>query len=286
MIYGKVDADGTGALTVPVVAALRERMGAASAANRFNVPRALGFRPDLQLLLMEALPGRPQVARLLKSRLAGDSPSPTEPLTLEESIQACGRIAAVLHGTGIKLGRRRTIDVEFGWLGSEFQSIQQVIPELGSRLLACLAEVMDFAATLKPQPLCFSHGDFTYTQLIFDGDELGLVDFDTVCQAEPALDVGQFLAYQRLAIRKDGRPEAPMPPEMIERLCGLFLESYIETSGSRLEDEQLFRSRVAIYELISLLRLAIHSWQKLKGNRLVHSMNLVEERLACLTQAR
>jgi hypothetical protein len=26
--------------------------------------------------------------------------------------------------------------------------------------------------------------------------------FDTVCQAEPALDLGQFLAYLRLAVRK------------------------------------------------------------------------------------
>jgi thiamine kinase-like enzyme len=235
---------------------------------------------------MEALPGRPQVARLLKARLAGENPTLPEPLTLEESIKTCGRIAAALHGTGIKLGRRRTFEDEIRWLDHEFRSIQEVIPELGSRLLSCLGEVTSFASNLQSQPLCFSHGDFTYTQLVFDGDEIGLVDFDTVCQSEPALDVGQFLAYQRLAIRKDGRPDAPLPPEMIERLCGLFLDTYIETSGSRIEDEQLLRSRVAVYELISLLRLAIHSWQKLKGNRLYHSMNLVEERLACLTQAR
>ena len=50
--------------------------------------------------------------------------------------------------------------------------------------------------------LCFGHGDYTYTQLIFDGTSSGLVDFDTICRAEPALDLGQFLAYSRLAVLK------------------------------------------------------------------------------------
>jgi hypothetical protein len=31
-----------------------------------------------------------------------------------------------------------------------------------------------------------------------------------------------------------------------------------------------------------LLRLAVHSWQKLKISRLEHAMKLLEERIACL----
>ena len=273
-----------GALTVPVIAALRERMShnGHGPAGHFNVPRSLGFRPDLQLLLMEALPGGPQVARLLKARLAGKEKAQAGTLSLEESIQACGRMAAALHGTGIKLGRRRPFQVETQWLNDEFQAIKQVLPDLGSQLLSHLDRVTAYAATVEALPLCFSHGDFTYTQLIFNGEETGLVDFDTVCQAEPALDLGQYLAYQRLAILKDQNPASPMPPEETERLCELFLNSYIVASEGRLGDERSLRARISVYEMISLMRLALHSWQKLKGSRLKYSMTLLEERMACL----
>jgi thiamine kinase-like enzyme len=283
-LYGKVDADGTGALSVPIIAALRKEMSNGHTAGRFNVPRSLGYRPDIQLLMMEALPGRPLVASLLKERIGAEEAQPSMILTLEESIEACGLIAAALHSTGIKLGRRRSFDDEVQWLEREFTNIHEVLPELGEKLLSYLDEVIAYAGSMKSLPLCFSHGDFTYTQLIFDGEKTGLVDFDTVCQAEPALDLGQFQAYQRLAIRKDQNPASPMPAEEVDRLCALFLDSYITASGSRIVNEEVLRSRVSVYELVSLLRLALHSWQKLKGNRLEHTIDLLEERTSCLIQ--
>ena len=84
---------------------------------------------------------------------------------------------------------------------------------------------------------CFSHGDFTYSQLIFDGSDGGLVDFDSICQAEPAHDVGHYLAYQRLNIIKDQDPNFPVAPEAIERLCALFLDTYIDASRAWIIDE-------------------------------------------------
>src|SRR5262249_19730687 len=63
VVYAKVAADGSGERTVPAIAALRERLGAADGAGAINIPRVLGFRPDLQLLLLEAIPGAPQIAR-------------------------------------------------------------------------------------------------------------------------------------------------------------------------------------------------------------------------------
>lgn len=285
-VYGKVDADGTGALTIPVISALREEMSNGHTAGKFGVPRSLGFRPDLQLLMMEALPGKPLVAGLLKERIGAEEMQHASSINLEESIEACGVIAAALHSTGIKLGRKRTFEVEAQWLRGELQNIYGVLPDLGAKLLAYLDEAVAFESTSTSLPLCFSHGDFTYTQLIFDGEKTGLVDFDTVCQAEPALDLGQFLAYQRLAIRKDQNPAAPLSSEEVDHLGELFLESYIKTSGKRIVDEQQLRSRVSVYELVSLLRLAVHSWQKLKGNRLEHTIDLLEERTPWLIQAR
>jgi aminoglycoside phosphotransferase (APT) family kinase protein len=133
-------------------------------------------------------------------------------------------------------------------------------------------------------PPCFSHGDFTYTQLIFDGSDGGLVDFDSICQAEPAQDLGHYLAYLRLNIIKNQDPDIPISPEAIERLCSLFLDTYIAASRGWIVEEGLLRGRAAIYELISLIRLTLHSWEKMKGSRLKQTIVLLEERVECQRQ--
>jgi aminoglycoside phosphotransferase (APT) family kinase protein len=259
-----------------MIALLREQL----ATSGVNIPRVLAFRPDLQLLLLEAIPGKPQVARLLKARLSGKSRAGG--LTLENAISACGRIAAAMHDTSIEPDRRRTLEHELDWQQKNIQALARISPELGARLQSWLEQAITYAGRSTPLPLCFSHGDFTYTQLIFDDQQSGLVDFDTVCQAEPALDLGQFLAYQQLAILKDQPRDAPMPAAAIQQLCDIFLDTYIAQRGASIGNEQQLRDRTALYQVLMLLRLAIHSWQKLKISRLEHALTLLEERVLCL----
>lgn len=286
-VYGKIDADGLGSQIGPIIAALREALQKPDLLYRFRVPRSLGYLPDLQLLLMEALPGKPFFKPLLKAWIensnhqlaTNESLSHEEDARLDKAIQTCALIAATLHSSDIKLGRQTTLEIQVAKLQESADVISQVYPELGAQINSWIQQTVDFAKAYPAMPLCFSHGDFTYTQLIFDGKEGGLVDFDTMCQAEPAQDLGHYLAYQRLNIIKDQDPNAPFAPEAIEHLCALFLDTYIEVSKEWIPDEAQLRGRVAIYELISLIRLTIHSWEKMKGSRLKQTIPLLEERI-------
>jgi hypothetical protein len=280
LIYGKVAADGRGALAGPVIAALRERVLHAGSGHTFTIPRLLGFLPELQLALFEAIPGVPQVAQLLKARLRGQAAGQAGQPALEEALEACARVAAALHTSGIALGQSRMCEHELASLRQGLATVEPIAPEFGARFGAWLAQAEAHAAASAPLRPCFSHGDFSYTQLIFEGQQTGLVDFDTVCQAEPALDLGQFLAYVRMAGRKGQKSDAAA--DQIEQLCAQFLQDYCAAAGEQLEDEQRLRMRVPIYELISLLRLALHSWQKLKGSRLEYVIAIIEERVSCL----
>ena len=289
-VYGKVDADGLGGLTVPIISALREHLHEPDVPYRFRVPQSLGYFPDLQLLLMEALPGKPFFKELLKTWAGGSHGSGNEDSShekderLEEAVRTCALIAVTLHGSNIKLGRHTTLEMQVAKLQESAAVLSQVFPELGAQVDSWINQTIEFAQAYPAMPLCFSHGDFTYTQLIFDGQEGGLVDFDTMCQAEPAQDLGHYLAYQRLNIIKDQDPNAPFAPQAIERLCALFLDTYVGASKGWIADEGLLRGRVAIYELISLIRLTLHSWEKMKGSRLKQTMTLLEERIECQKQ--
>jgi len=240
--------------------------------------------------MMEALPGKPFFKELLKTWTGNSHGSGNEKTShgndvpLEEAVRTCALIAATLHGSNIKLGRQTTLDIQVDKLREEADVLYQVFPEVGAQVKSWINQTVEFAQAYPAMPLCFSHGDFTYTQLIFDGNAGGLVDFDTICQAEPAQDLGHYLAYQRLNIIKDQDPNAPFAPEAIEHLCALFLDTYIDVSKDWIANEALLRGRVTIYELISLIRLTLHSWEKMKGSRLKQTMSLLEERIECQKQ--
>jgi len=284
LIYGKVDSGGTGGLTVPVIAALRENLRDPKSPYYFRIPHSLGYLPDLKLLLLEALPGERHIKRLLVDRIKGKEPGQASGMSLEEALEGCARMAVSLHQSGIRLGRRRLFKDEVSAAQAEIAQVEQYLPDLSRWFREWLALATAFDDDHAPLPLCFSHGDFRYTQLSSDGEHNGLVDFDTVCQAEPALDLGQFLAYQRLTILKDQDPQHPFSPEATNALCNVFIDTYVNETRAWLDDEGSLRARVSAYELITLIRFAAHSWFKLKGSRLELSLNLLEERIQWLKQ--
>ncbi len=282
-VYGKVATDTQGALIAPVIAALRERVLGNRNAYQFNIPRSLGFRPDLQLSLLEAIPGTPQINQLLKARLSG-ADLLTGALTLDQALDACAQIVNALHRSNIGLGRRRTLDDDLTGLRKDIREVQRIAPELGSQFQTWLERIESYAEESDALLPRFCHGDYTYAQVIFDGRQSGLVDFDTVCQAEPALDLGQFLAYLRAAAHKAGKAANSGATPIGVQLGEHFLDTYIAAAGDQIEDAERLRIRASVYEVVSLMRMALHSWQQLKATRLENAIAVLEEAMVRLPQ--
>jgi hypothetical protein len=280
VIYGKIDAGGSGGLTVPVLAALRERVHDPTKPDYFNIPRSIGYFSDLKLLLIESLPGMPLMKTLYQSRQGQPGEEPGDGITLEEAIETAARISASLHSSGIRFGRHQTMMDEIECLQEELQLLTQVFPDLGHQLHAWLDEISESARQVSPLPLCFNHGDYKYSQLVFNGKASGLLDYDGICQAEPALDLGQFLAYQRMALLADGQPANGS----IDELREAFLKNYFATSQLASADQAELRSRVNTYEMISLIRLVSHNWEKLKGPQLLTTYAVLEEQMPLMTK--
>jgi hypothetical protein len=278
-IYGKVFTNNAGALAGPITSALRERVLNGRGDVTFHVPRALGWRPDLHLSLMEPLPGKP----LLSDALKAGPPHPEAP-SLRGMIDACANIAATLHTSNIKLGRRRTLDDELAALRAGFIDIQRISPDLGVRLETWLEQLSAYAEQSDALNPTFCHGDYTYTQIMFEGQQAGLVDFDSVCQAEPALDLGHFLGYLKLAGFKAQQAAGGSSPTLVAELSDQFVRTYLAAMGHRVEDAERLQVRVAVYQMVSLLRRALRSWQKFKPSRLENALALIEEEMQRLPQ--
>ena len=272
-VFGKVTGAACDLTPLSAIESLRARANGASGEHALRIPDVIGASTDNHLSLLAAVPGKPRFTRFLKKRVEGRDARGKHP-SLEAAIDMCASAASTLHHSGIPLGRSHTITDELRALRRSIGFVEPITPELAEPLLRWYEQLAIDAESSDALPLRFSHGDFSYSQFLFDGPVAGLVDFDNICQAEPARDLGQFLAYLRLGFRKVV-PSAPV--SLREWICSRFVESYLAASPDSLASSAQFRARVSLYQEATLLRLSVKSWQKFKVERLDHALTILRD---------
>jgi ABC-type multidrug transport system fused ATPase/permease subunit len=281
VVYGKVIDPQRARASGEALHALER--AAATDGMDLRVPLWLGYDAELRLGLLSAVPGAALVQPLVRAELS-DERSPAAAaaaVTLEQAVTRCAEVAATLHRSGLAVGPLRTLADELAELDEQLGAVAAVAPELAGRLAEGRSELDEAAAECEPLPLVLSHGDYTPGQVLFDGPAPALLDFDTVCRAEPALDLGQFLAYFRLAVAKEAGPEGA--PALESAMVDTFLDRYATAAGLSPRADRSLRTRVSVYEQVSLLRVAIHSFYKLKPARLELVLRLLGQDVSAVT---
>ena len=251
VVYGKV---GYASSTQAAHAAL----ATVTSANRSLVPnwlifpRLLGSRDELELSLLTEVPG--------------SRPDLSIDVDVERTIAAAGGVAATLHAFPVGAVPARTLDSEIERAVAAVQLIEHHTPTLAGWLSGILASAVHTLESVPAQPHVLAHGDLTPSQLLFDGPRVGILDFDKLCQAEPSLDLGRFLAYLRFALTKHGGRDA-------DPIATRFIESYGDQGG-----QPAPAARIDAYEICSLVRMAARSWLQLKPARLAVVCAVLESR--------
>jgi hypothetical protein len=275
VVYGKLTGDGSGAMAGSISSALRQRLLLRPANERFAVPDVFAWLPAVKLSLLEAIPGESVIGDLVKGRVRGKADPEGVP-PLENIVAACGWIAATLHTSGLQLGPRRSFDDELAALRRGLEQMQRFSPALAAELEPRIDRLAAEAVHTEPLAVCFNHGDFTHGQVLIDGERVGLIDFDSVCQAEPALDIGQYLTYLRLAGTK-----SKLSPEATEAalngLADRFVDAYCAAAGLTGGDTALLLARVGLYRKVSMLRRISRSWLKFKVNRIMGAIEQLDQ---------
>jgi aminoglycoside phosphotransferase (APT) family kinase protein len=128
------------------------------------------------------------------------------------------------------------------------------------------------ATAEEPPAMVLSHGDFTPAQVLLDGAAVGIVDLDTLCWADPALDLGRFLAQlELLAVKHGGRAAGPL----VRELSRAFLASYAEVTP-RTAAAADAAERIALYRTTTLARTALRSCRQLKDYRVDLALGLLD----------
>jgi aminoglycoside phosphotransferase (APT) family kinase protein len=184
-------------------------------------------------------------------------------------IRSAARALAELHTSGVDTGNRspRTGVEEAGKAAKRATLIEQYVPALTpvarsvTQALCATLEALP-ADTLRP-----GHGSYKPSQLMVRDGAVFLVDFDQFCLADPALDVGYFLAYLRPAglwYRRAGRRA------WFDAAADTFRTTYLDHLAERGESADTRAGivrRTPVFEAALLLKIAARRANRLHSPR-------------------
>jgi Phosphotransferase enzyme family len=212
--------------------------------------------PDMPRVL-PPLAAWPELHMLIQAEVAGGAElndlafDPAEDAaTRERWLRDAGARLAGLHSCNVP-GPTRTMADDLDELREYIAPITAVDPALAARYAAVVERLTEASANGEPAPVA-SHGAFRTDQFMIEHGELVMIDLDGFCWANPARDLGNFMAYLRWkAIRK------PHDAAFIEHVGQLFLHGY-RAAGHVIDQGWLAR-----YTADSLLKVAGRRYRSL-----------------------
>lgn len=192
-VFVKTDRDDSGARAVAVAGDLREPLARRCPGAAPVQP--LGYSPADSAALWRQVSGQPL------SRLVPASTSRATRL-----VRLVGRAVRALHDHPSALARQpagragvhtHSSDAEITATLRAGEHIAALLPTVGRSYGALVAEVGHRLDRIGGEGSVLIHGDLKCDNLIVDGDRLTILDLDRVCWADPALDLGKFLADLR-----------------------------------------------------------------------------------------
>ena len=227
--------------------------------------RPLGVVPGLPLALTEDL-GSSRDPVPARSGLDVVHPGSDDAFPV---IARAAEALAELHTSGLDTSglNRRTGADEATKAGRRAALLEQYVPELAPVVRRVNGTLGEALAGLPTDVLRPAHGSYKASQLMVRDGAVFLVDFDQFCLADPALDVGYFLAYLRPAglwYHRAGRRA------WFEAAADIFRTAYLGHLAARGEAEAVgdgVVGRAAVYEAALLFKIAARRANRLHSPR-------------------
>jgi len=207
------------------------RLHPQAAACGLIIPKPLKVREEWGLLLMEQVPGT--VVKLgVKQAQA--------PEQLKEVIELTATTLASFHCLRFESQKVRSLQTQLQRLHNIAALHHLVAPLFAQQVEALLEQIAQLGARSSAVTHTVVHRDFVPDQLLRNKDQMGVVDFDSVCLGDPAIDVGNFMArlhhkavskannnFRQLAAYFLSEYQARLPEHRVGDRIHLFLSAFL-----------------------------------------------------------
>jgi Ser/Thr protein kinase RdoA (MazF antagonist) len=248
------------------------------ASDNVTVAEPLGFLAEDNVLLQGPVPGERTLKQQLRTSLTAGTPAEID--ALRAHLEQTARGLADLHGCGVSVGESWTFSDELAEVRARAEHLADHEPRLSGAATPVL-DLLEAAAAAHPgDPLVPSHRSFRPAQILLHGRDVGFIDFDTFCRAEPALDLSLFFATLRdRGLRtlqaRDGQPAPDEPAsgehlDLLDDLCEAFLSAYERSCSTPVS-----RARVDLWHALLVFDRVVTCWTKDRFERLQHCVSLL-----------
>ena len=247
--------------------------------------QAVAFLPTLPLILQAPVVGAPLELLLCQPKRSATAGDPRAVVGIRQAAAALAR----LHQVALCTERVRAIDDELVRFQERSRQISTVVPPVGAALLA-LANALP--AGLEQLPAwgaesSLVHGDCKPSQFLLTpasapdaAPVVALLDFDHCGVADPAADVGNFLATLRQMGVKQSLKQRAGAAESYQQWLHTLEEHFLAEYVASRPCHPAFRQRATWYQAVALLRKAIRSFSRSPRSPL--PTLLVQEAWRCL----
>ena len=226
--------------------------------------------PDLALVVQEHVDG-------VRLDSVLQPPGGAVPAALQRAAVAL----AELHSRPVVSSRTRSVDAELARFGIRARRVADVDPAAGAALGELASRLAATARDVPRGEVALVHGDCKPSQFLLRGDgRVVLLDLDSCGRADPAGDVGTFLATLRQQTVRQVLARRASPAAAQERaaLAEVFLGAYTAAAGA--ESDGGLRRRIRWYQAVALERKALRSFARAPRSPLTRA--LVDAGHACL----
>ncbi len=239
-----------------------------------TIAEPLAWLPEHKILVQGPIPEDRTLKKLLLDALGQGEEARAE---LKRFLTRTAGGLVELHHSGATSAQSATWENELAEVREVLGRLTSAVPALGGAADPFLEDIERLATETPTDAPVAGHRSFRPAQVLLHGNDIGFIDFDGFCVAEPALDVALFRATARdlamSVLSPDTTIEARL--ERADELCEHFLASYENLAP-------ISRLRVALWETLDLFTNVLHSWTKAKPARLVNALSLLQHEIARL----
>jgi aminoglycoside phosphotransferase (APT) family kinase protein len=189
--------------------------------------------------------------RQVLADLTPDDATPEQLRQVKKHLESVARAVWSMQQAPLTGGPRLDIEALLAAQRRNLDYLHSVHETTARELERLRAEIERVAAATPASPLVLSHGDFAHGNVMLNGNEVGIIDFDRMGQAEPAYDVAYFLTHLTSFTLRHPKRAAHMQP-----LCEHFRSAYLDLAPS------VSPGRLALYEALDLSAYVLRNFRK------------------------
>jgi hypothetical protein len=204
------------------------------------IAEPLAYLPELNVLVQGPIFEEATLKEQIRAALRDGSPAALR--ELERYLDKTARGLAELHQCGVRFGETVTWADELAEIVQRRNHLAKPLPELAELATPLLVRLQALAAQYPSDPAGPAHRSFRPAQVLLHQGEIGFIDFDGFCQAEPAMDMALFLTtVKNLSLNKTQKVlYRPWREALLQEQPGLTTQiegTNIETAGEFAEGQ-------------------------------------------------